>query len=138
MRKGFTLVELLVGLSLFALLVAGVVCSFGQGLRGWKKAAHRAATLQVRNIVAENIANDIRSAAAILTISSSEELVLQIDGETVSYRLNNLKVRRKSGSTSAYLTNENEIIKLIFGYPESGLVEVSLDDVVFLVGKRDG
>lgn len=137
MRKGLTLVELIVVMSLFVLFVGTFVSAFGQGLRSFKSVADQTEKLQIKNIVAEKMTNDIRSASAVLPASTSSEVFLQVDTGVISYCLNASKVRRKAGGSTAYLTNENEIKQLNFAYPGSGLIQVALDEAVFSVGKRN-
>lgn len=124
MRRGFTLVELVVSMTLMVILAGGMLFAFGQGMRNWRKVARHSERLQIENIIAERITNDIRCAAEILAGSGSQEIVLKIDSDPVSYKLVERKVRRKS----AYLTCEDEIKKLSFSYPSPGMIEVMLDD----------
>lgn len=123
-RQGFTLVELIVSMTLMVILAGGMLFSFGQGLRSWKKVARCSERLQIENIIAERITSDIRCATEILTGSGSQEIFLKIDSDLVSYKLVEHKVKRMS----AYLTCEDEIKKLSFSYPSPGKVQVMLDD----------
>ena len=137
MRRGFTLVEMIVALALSMVLCGGAFYALGQGLRTWKRTVQKAERLQIENIVAERIARDIRAANEILSPSGSEEVVLKIEAETVSYRLINRKVRRKKGAAAAYLTSEDEIKRLSFAYPENGAVETALDRFIFRAAARN-
>jgi len=123
-KNGFTLVELIISLTLFTVLVGGVFYAFGSELRLWRKIADKCQREQVANLVAERICHDIRAASAILTSSGSEEIDLRVGSENISYRLVDYKIRRKKGSSIAYLTNEREVDKLAFSYPVSDRVEM--------------
>ena len=126
----------MVGLTLLTALVSGLFYSFGQGLRVWRKINERVAHLQIANIVAERICRDIRS-SAVLAGSNSAEVFLKIGGEGGSYKLVDSKIRRKKGSTTAYLTDDGEIKRLAFSYPAVGAVNVSIDDLSYLVSGRN-
>ena len=136
MQRGFTLVELIIAMSLMTALAGGALYAFGGGLRNWRKISSRAATLQIENITAERLCRDIRG-SAIMTSSTSEEISLKIGADVISYKLESGKVRKKKGSSSAYLTSENEIKKLAFSYPSANLACVTLDELSFIVGGRN-
>ena len=136
MRRGFTLVELLIALTLLAMLLGGSLCALGGGLRNWRKIGGRAATLQIENIVAERLCGDVRG-SAIMTGSTSTELFLRLGPDTVSYKLEAGKVRRQKGGSSASWTSEGEIKALTFAYPAANQVLIGLDGNSFLVGGRE-
>ena len=136
MKRGFTLVELIVVLSLMTALTGGLLYAFGNSLRSWRKISRRAATLQIENITAERLCRDIRG-SAIMTGSTSEEIVLKLGPDTVSYKLENGKLRKQKGSSASYLTSENEISRLEFSYPSANLAGVTLDEMFFLAGGRN-
>lgn len=136
MKKGFTLVEMIVALTLMTALVGGLLYSFGSGLRNWRKIGNQASSLQIKNIIAERLCNEIRG-SAIINSSTSEEIVLKIGPDVVSYKLESGKVRRKKGTSTAYLTSENEIKTLLFSYPDETLAGVIIDDISFYVYGRN-
>jgi prepilin-type N-terminal cleavage/methylation domain-containing protein len=136
MKKGFTLVELIVALTLMTALVGGMMYSFGSGLRNWRKISNRASSLQIKNIIAERLCSDVRE-AALQTGSTSDEIFLKIGPDLVSYKLIERKIRRKKGAGTAYLTSEDEIKKLGFSYPNAGLACITLDDISFNVYGRN-
>lgn len=125
-KKGFTLVELVISLSLMVMIIGITTFAFGQAIRTWRKVAWKSECLQVANLVMERICRDIRAASEISQASSSKELILKIGSETVSYQLVNFKVQRQKGRSVAYLTNEREVENLFFSYPEKDLVEVGV------------
>lgn len=134
--RGFTLVELVIALSLSAVLLAGIFFSFGQGIRNWRIIARSASNMQIKNLVAERITSDIRAAREVSAGSSSEEVVLKNETETIGYKLVDRKVRRRKGASGAYLTSEDEVRKLFFAYPAAGVVEVKLDDFAWKAAVR--
>jgi len=135
-KQGFTLVELMIALSLSAVLLAGIFFSFGQGIRNWRIIVKSASNLQIENLIAERITSDIRAASEISAGSSSEEVVLKNEIETIGYKLVDRKVRRKKGTSISYLTSEDEVRKLFFAYPAAGVVEVKLDDFAWKAAVR--
>jgi prepilin-type N-terminal cleavage/methylation domain-containing protein len=132
MRRGFTLVEMVVALTLFTLLMNSLFYALSTGLRSWKKMSGQASARQVRLVVAERICADLRE-AALLPGSSSGEVVFRLDGDQISYQLSAGKVKRNS----AYLTSEDEVKRLAFSYPAGRLVTVRLDDLSFEVYARN-
>jgi len=131
MKRGFTLVEMIVALTLFSLLVGGLFYSLSGGLRNWRKISRRAALGQIRLIVAERLCADLRQ-GVVLPGSTSSEAIVRLDGDQVSYQLSAGKVKRNS----AYLTVEGEIGRLEFAY-HGRLTEVRLDGLSFEVQARN-
>jgi type II secretory pathway pseudopilin PulG len=135
-KQGFTLVEAIIALSLTALILTVIFGALGAGLKSWRLVVKKNSLAQIETNLAERLTLDIRSASSVLSGSTSQEVALKVGPETVSYRLVDRKVRRRSGSWSAYLTSEDEIGRLDFGYPGPGLVTVSLPGARFTVGVR--
>ncbi len=133
MKRGFTLVEMLVAVTLLSLLLNGVFFSVSTALRSWQKISRQAAARQVRLIVGERLCADLRG-AALLPASNSAEAVMQIGPDQVVYKLEAGKVKRNS----AYLTSAGEIGSLSFSYPGGRLVGVRLDGLTFEAAARNG
>lgn len=136
MKRGFTLVELIIAMSLMTALVGCALYVFGDGVRNWRKIGRRAATLQIENVTAERLCRDIRG-SAIMTSSTSEEISLKLGTDVVGYKLEGGKVRRKKGGSISYWTSEGEIRKLLFSYPAANQTIVTLDESSFLAGGRN-
>lgn len=132
MKRGFTLIELIVALTLTTLLLSGLFSALGSGVRSWKRISRQAAARQARLIVAERICADLRE-AALLSGSTSAEVVFRLGPDQVSYKLVDGKVKRNS----AYLTTEKEVEQLSFYYPGPRLVGVRLDGLSFEVFTRN-
>ncbi|MFA4844557.1 MAG: prepilin-type N-terminal cleavage/methylation domain-containing protein [Candidatus Margulisiibacteriota bacterium] len=136
MKRGFTLVEAIIALSLTALIFTVIFGALGTGVRSWRLVVRKNALAQIETNLAERVTIDIRSASAVLCGSTSQEVFLQVGSENVNYRLVDGKVRRRAGSWSAYLTSEGEIGRLTFSYPEPGLIRIALNKAEFTVGVR--
>ena len=126
-RRGFSLVELIVALSIFAMLSASILYVFGTELKIAKKIAAASQKRQLVNAVMARISQDIRAASAILPSSIPSKLLLSIEADSIEYSVVNQKVRRKKNGYSAYLTDKGELMSLSFVYPLNKLVEVNLD-----------
>lgn len=127
-RRGFTLIELIIALALTATMLAAITFAFGQSLRTWKKVARESEKAQIENIVLERICRDLRAASAIQTNSSSREIDLKVGGETINYAWQDLKIKKKRGSSVTYLTSERDTDPLSFFYPSAGVVGVRIGE----------
>lgn len=127
MRKGFTLIEMLISLAIFSLLLATVFSLFHADIKLWNKIASKSEKSQVLNFVLARLGHDIRSASQILPASSTGSLFLKAGPDILEYSLAGEKVRRKQNGTSSYLTYDKEISSLSFSYPSSREVAVELD-----------
>lgn len=136
MRRGFTLVEAIIALSLTVVIFAVIFGALGAGIRSWRLVVQKNALAQIETNLAERLTGDIRSASTVLSGATTQEVLLKVGSENVSYRLVDGKVRRRAGSWSVYLTSEGEIERLNFNYPEPGLVQVAVNKAEFTVGVR--
>lgn len=136
-RKGFTLVELIISLTIFAMILVSTFYVLGVELRYWKEFVTDGEKQQIANIVIARIARDVRSASEIIPSSASQILLLSAGGETIEYSLIEKKVRRKKNATSSYLTDINDIKTLSFLYPTSNSVEISLENITTMVSLRN-
>lgn len=127
MKKGFTLIETLVALSLTAIFLGGAYYALGIELKFWQRLADRINSQQVYEAVAQRLLREIRGADQILPGSSQTELKLQFGSDQLTYSLVNGKVRRQKNSSVAYLTDDGEVGSLLFAYPAAKQVEVSID-----------
>jgi len=137
MKKGFTLVEMLISLSLMTLIVGVIIFSFGQSWKLWKTIAAKADKEQIEGIISQRIASDIRSADEILSTSSSQEINLRSGTELTSFKLEAGKIRRKRGASVAYLTSDGEIASLSFEYFNPQKVRAWVDNSSFEVFGRN-
>lgn len=136
-RKGFTLVELIISLTIFAMILVSTFYVLGVELRYWKKFVTDGEKQQIANMVITRIARDVRSASEVTPSSASQILLLSAGGETIEYSLIEKKVRRKKNAASSYLTDINDIKTLSFLYPTSNSVEISLENITTMVSLRN-
>ena len=136
-RKAFTLVELIVSLTIFSLLLGIMFYAFGVELRFWEKIVANSEKQQITNMVITRMSRDVRSAAKILSGSNSNKLLLKIGNDSLEYSLKNNKVRRKKNNYSAYLTVAGDIEQLSFSYPKAKLVEIKIDGYNTKIGLRN-
>ena len=136
-RTGFTLIELIVSLTIFAMILGSIFYVLGVELKYWKKFVACGEKQQIANMVLARIARDVRGASNIIPSSGSQVLLLSVGGETVEYSLVDKKVRRKKNASSSYLTDIGDIKTLSFLYPTSKSVEISLENITTSVGMRN-
>ena len=136
-RRGFTLIELIISLSLMVMLTGSMFFALGQGMRGWRKAGCKISKLQIKNMLAERITGDLRFASQVLTGSGSQEMLLKVGPDQIGYKLVEGKVRREKGATSAYLTCEDEVKKLSFSYPSADQVQIVVDELTWKICLRN-
>lgn len=137
MKKGFTLVELLVSMAIFLVLLGTVYASFQLALKHWKQLADKSQRQQIICLVMERMTTDIRQASAVLPTSNSEHLNLSIGADTVEYLFASRKVGRRVNGRTAYLTDDDEIRTLSFAYPSSRSVACSLEGNSTVVALRN-
>ncbi|MDD5383085.1 MAG: type II secretion system protein [Candidatus Margulisbacteria bacterium] len=136
-KAGFTLVELMISMTILALLLGSFYYVLGAELKIWERIIGRSEEAQIASAVALRIIDDARSAQEILPASSSATLSLKIGNETIEYQLTGNKVRRKKGGYSAYLTDDGEITELTFSYPAGKIVRIKVDDLAASVFLRN-
>ncbi|MFC1568090.1 type II secretion system protein J [Candidatus Margulisiibacteriota bacterium] len=126
--KGFTLVEMIVTLSIFAMLMGSVFHILDIELKLWDRLVSASEKQQVANLVLTRIVRDVRAAKEIGPASSNEELVLTIGADTIEYALVNKKVRRRKNGKTSYLTDADDLEPLSFSYPAYKIVGIKLGD----------
>jgi prepilin-type N-terminal cleavage/methylation domain-containing protein len=137
MRKGFTLVELMVAMAIFSLLAGSAYFALGSGLRSWGKAAEEAEQKQIYTLMLERICRDVRASSGVLAGSDSNELIMLVASEEVRYAWEKGKVKIEKGKSAAFLTSEGEIGKLEFVYPAKGRVRIIIDGKSSCVANRN-
>jgi prepilin-type N-terminal cleavage/methylation domain-containing protein len=128
-RKGFTLVEMIVALSIFSMLLGGIFHVLGVEINLWERIVSAAEKQQIANMVLSRAVRDIRAAREILPSSGSQKLLLKVGDDTLEYSLVNGKIRRKKNNSSSYLTAENDLHFLSFSYPAYRIVEIEVEDL---------
>lgn len=126
MRKGFTLIEVLIALGLTGILLLAGSYALGTFIRTYRSSINKAEKLQIRQMVVTRIIREIRSAEK-LEPSTREKLSLRLGGVPIFYSYKDGKVRRESGSSASYLTEAGEVKELYFEYPAPRMVWTYLD-----------
>ena len=127
-RKGFTIIELAIALSLSAVVMLAIAYSLSVFLRALDKINADVEINQVSSMILGRISFDVRSSDGIAPFSTSKQLVLKVGPESVVYDQSKSKIRRQKSGYAAYLTAGENIGELSFGYPKEGLVKISLGD----------
>lgn len=127
-KKGFTLVELMISLTISAMLIGGVLYAFSAEFALWKRIVAGSEKQQIANMVLTRIISDSRNANEISPSSSSSALSLKVGTESIEYSLANNKVRRKKDGYSSYLTDTGDLGALSFSYPDAKQVEIKVED----------
>ena len=131
-----TMVELLIGLALISLLLPVLIASSLRAAAFVNKFAGIYLRAESTAIAIERIGRDIREADEVLAASGPDEIFLRSGTDTVSYRLWDGMVRRRSGSSSAYLTEKGDVDSLAFSYASPEGVTVFFGHERMYVEKR--
>lgn len=126
MRKGFTLIELIISLSLAATVFLSSTFLLFSYIRSSKKVGAEAGSIQLKQSILHQITKEIRSADSIAA-STPVQLIIKYGTTVISYDYANHKIRRKKDASTAYLTESGQINNLNFIYPKSGLVIINID-----------
>lgn len=124
--KAFTLIELLVAVSLSVIILCAGSYMIVNFLHSYKSAASNLNKLQAEQIVLRNITKDCRQAKKI-EINKAAAIITNPDGIIITYELINKKVRRKQGSASSYITDDNEIKSLSCSLEAQNLITINID-----------
>lgn len=128
--RGFTLVELLVAMSVTSILLVFIFYLFFAGIRVYEKISQNIKQVKVMVFVMDKMTDDVLMSKGIDPISNQQELSLLHDESNILYNYKNNKVRRQKGSKASYLTIENDIKGLEFEYLDSG-VKVKLNTAIY-------
>lgn len=119
---GFTLLELVIALSLSSIILFSGTYLFSTFFRTYKLESKKAEEIQIHQMVLRKIAKDARSANKVSL--DGQKLVILYNDHTISYEFINNKAKRQKGNSSAYLTDNNEISSLNFSITKPGLVKI--------------
>ena len=128
-KKGFTLVELLLALTIFTIFLGAAFYVLRFELKTWHNIAQNYKKQQIQSFVLSKLLGDIRLANKVLSGSTPDKLILSVEKDNIEYSLSNYKIKRKKNNYSSYLTTANQINHLSFSYPKSSVVEVELDQI---------
>lgn len=127
-RQGFTLVELIVALTLSVLVLTAGTFMLSNYLRTFKKLSAAVEKNQVKQFALNKLTSDIQFAESINKNSGPALLVLTLKDDILRYDFFSQKVRRRTNKSTAYLSGPGEISSLSFTYPRPGLVLITLDN----------
>lgn len=126
--RGFTLVELMISLSILSVLAGSMFYAFGVELKFWQRLTANMIDQQMINNVMTRVVSDIRSAREVIYSATGEDLILLVGQDRIEYSLINQKLRRKKNNNSSYLTDVGEIAAFSVAYPTTRLVEVQINN----------
>ena len=64
-QKGFTLIEILVSLSIFSIIALAVYSSFAGGIRAWRRAQEFSSVFQTSRLLLEDMARELKNTVSI-------------------------------------------------------------------------
>lgn len=143
MRKGFTLIEIMVALTIFFIILSSSFLLLKNAERFWRKFADKMASFEVVSSVSGVISNDIRETKLVSVEAAGQKLVLiDIDDNEIQYELVSGRIRRRKGGSSSYLTYDEYVEQLTFCDLGEGMVSFevsvsSLEAYSFLVRSRN-
>ena len=120
--KAFTLIELLISMTLVSVIFASLFYFSIASIRSLDRASLNARSSQAVRFVCGRISSDIINSTGPSSGSSASKLV--IGG--IGYQFMEGKVKRSEGSDVYYLTTEGEIRDLKFSYLSSKLVRIEI------------
>ncbi len=99
--RGFTLVELLIAMTIFIVVVAISISSFVRALRGQQAIVALISTNDNASLALEQMAREIRTSKNFSRLGDSGLEFQNADGETVTYELSENKIMRRTNSEGA-------------------------------------
>ena len=136
MKKGFTLVELLVSITLLSLFLSSFFYLLSAEVRASKYLAQASAQAQVSSHLFKRIGSDIRAANKILSTSNPSRLCLQVENDIIEYYLSGGELKRRKNGSASPLSNPGEIKSLSFSFNDK-LIEIKIDQQSLLVALRN-
>ena len=116
---GFTLVELVISLSLISILAMPLACLMFSSVRYERTSFQKQEKLINAASSLDLICGEIKSSKGISSTSTAAKLVLGFDSYSISYDLCVDKVRRTKNSSVSYLNPDGTVDKLSFSYPDA-------------------
>jgi prepilin-type N-terminal cleavage/methylation domain-containing protein len=105
-RRGYTLVELMIGMTLASVLMLGVLSTYlFLGRNSTRLSYQHALEIQARTIL-NSLALDVRNTKQITSASSSGVSLKLVDGSTVTYSYSAGALTRDTGSGPVALTSD--------------------------------
>ncbi|MBU0629998.1 MAG: prepilin-type N-terminal cleavage/methylation domain-containing protein [Candidatus Margulisbacteria bacterium] len=133
-RKGFTLIEALLAISLLAAIIPTIILLFSAEVRSADKIIKTSLKRQAESILAARLTRELRSAAS-QTIVSSKEISLVIDGVGSGYVYEEGIVKRKT-AVKQPLTNAGEIDRFVCKLISSRELAIEINKREIIVCKK--
>lgn len=124
MNKGFTLIEMIISVSLGAVMLISISMCLFLSIKTWRSTVDRLVNLESIRSALNIIGRDIRDADEIVPESCAPRLIIYKNPDIIIYDLKDGKVRRTKNNSSQYLTADKSIAILSFAYPAPQLVEI--------------
>lgn len=108
--RGFTIVEMLISMTLFLVIVGISIGGFVRALRAQQNIISLIASNDNASLSLEQMARELRTGKA-LTVTPPSTLRFQLaSGQTVTYSLNNNQLMREIGGVSSVITASNVFV----------------------------
>ena len=136
MKKGFTLVELLVSITILSLFLSSFFYLLSAEVRASKHLTQASVQAQATSHLFKRIGSDIRAANKILSTSNPSRLCLQVENDIIEYYLSGGELKRRKNNSSSPLSNQGEIESLSFSFGDK-LIEIKIDQRSLMVALRN-
>jgi len=140
LKKAFTLIELIITLTLVAILVGFMGWTFAVGIGAWGSAWNRANIRQNGNLAIERMVRDISRAVSI-TDAGEDEITIEADldndgtDETVTFDMDGTDLKRTINGTAMVLSPD--VATFEFSYRDVDNELMSIPSDVSNQAKRD-
>jgi len=108
-KRAFTLIELLISLGILSLVLGSCFLLLGTQVKTYQKCQRDLQEKQLSTRILNLVSKDLRN-AEVLNLVSTNEIHLNLKGQSIIYGAQDKKIKRKSGEQTAYLTNANEVL----------------------------
>ena len=127
MKKGFTLIEMIVVLSLFSVIMLSGSQLLSSFLRASKIIEKNAERLQINQSIIVRLTKEIRNAEQIISCTS-EKLILANKTDIFEYGMkNNTPYRSKNGNLQ-YLCEKGDLISVSFAEAQKGYINLTVNE----------
>jgi len=123
-KKGFTVIEVLFVVVLIAVLLAVTYPYLRAFHNGWQSADRRSEIMQNARVGLDKMARELRKASSFTSIQSSLVGFADVDGSSITYRLNSGNLERNN----AVLAGPLDSLSFTY-YDSSGVVTADAGDV---------
>jgi len=135
-ERGFTLIELIIGMTLMIILLSGLLSVFSTHLAIWTVEKNRTSTQQTARIAVDKVIREIRYAQNISLSNTQSLKITKINGEINTFQLggglhsktlyitiDKTKVIPAGGSSTNPMTEDTVTNLLFIPYPSSSNIQ---------------